>query len=141
MKTYGPNRCSFAPAFSSMIALVFSLIFVSSASADLGQLYREAEKLNNQEKVKQSSASLADMQSALKFTLQELQASYDKKDVIQTNCIKDNINWIKECFLKDWQTVKNNCAVPLSTACDCVAREQTGFAFIEKPVKLQAAKP
>lgn len=95
MRNYIPNRCSFELALSSMTALVISLVFLSSAFADLGQLYREAEKLNNQEKVKQSSASLADMQSALKFTLQELQSSYDKKDVIQTNCIKDKLSTVK----------------------------------------------
>ena len=78
------------------VALVLSaLVFMSSASANPGQLYREAEKLNNQEKVKQVIGNLASMQNALKFTLQELQSSYDKKDVIQTNCIKDKLSTVK----------------------------------------------
>lgn len=76
-------------------SIILSFVLISSASADLGQLYREAEKLNNQEKVKQVSVSLANMQGALKFTLQELQSSYDKKDVIQTNCIKDKLSTVK----------------------------------------------
>ena len=43
------------------------LMFVSSTSANPGQLYREAEKLNNQEKVKLVIVNLASMQNALKI--------------------------------------------------------------------------
>lgn len=67
----------------------------TSAFADLGKSYRDAERLSSGDKVKLASDSLAEMQSTLKFTLQELQSSYEKKDVIQTNCVKDKLSTVK----------------------------------------------
>lgn len=74
---------------------VFAITTSSLVYADLGQLYRDAEKLSNQEKVSQAASLLKSMQGALAFTLKELQTSYDNKDVIQTNCIKDKLSTVK----------------------------------------------
>ena len=60
----------------------------STAYADLGKSYREAEQLSNRDKLKFATDSRNEMQKALKYTLQELQASFDNKDIVQTNCIK-----------------------------------------------------
>ena len=68
---------------------------ITSAHADLGKSYRDAERLSNAEKVKLAASSLSSMQSTLKFTLQQLQSSYDKKDPVQTNCVKDQLSTIK----------------------------------------------
>ena len=82
--------------------LVLSAIAMSSLSlvsapcwADLGQLYRDAEKLSNQEKVSQASLLLKSMQDVLTFTLKELQSSYDQKDFEWTNCIKRELSTVK----------------------------------------------
>jgi hypothetical protein len=74
--------------------LIMSLL-ISTAYADLGKSYRDAEKLSSGDKVKLAATSLSSMQDTLKFTLQELQSSYDKKDVVQTNCVKDKLSTIK----------------------------------------------
>jgi hypothetical protein len=70
-------------------------MMTSLSFADLGQLYRDAERLSSQEKLLQVKTTLGTMQNILRFTLRELQSSYDKKDVIQTNCVKDKLSTIK----------------------------------------------
>lgn len=79
----------------SFIIIILISLNVSSGFADLGQLYRDAEKLSSQEKLLQVKASLNTMQETLRFTLSELRSSYEDKDVIQTNCIKDKLSTIK----------------------------------------------
>ena len=89
------NAISLKPFILVAITIGVSLVSVSPSLADLGKLYRDAEKLSSQEKLLQIKTSLNDMQGTLRFTLRELQTSYDKKDVIQTNCIKDKLSTIK----------------------------------------------
>ena len=72
-----------------------SVFFCSTSFADLGKSYREAEQLSNGDKVKMAANSLSNMESALKYTLRELQASIDNKDVVQTNCVKDKLLTVK----------------------------------------------
>lgn len=77
------------------ITVSLSFVFCSVSFADLGKSYREAEQLSNGEKVKMASSSLSNMESALKYTLRELQSSIDNKDVVQTNCVKDKLLTVK----------------------------------------------
>lgn len=67
----------------------------ATAHADLGKSYREAEQLSNRDKLKFATDSRNEMQKALKYTLQELQASFDNKDIVQTNCIKLKLSTVK----------------------------------------------
>ncbi len=88
---------SVLPKFTLRTLLVIGLSFFVSAPsfADLGKSYREAEQLSNGDKVKMAASSLSSMESALKYTLKELQSSIDNKDVVQTNCVKDKLLTVK----------------------------------------------
>lgn len=85
------NRCTLRQFITVSLALLFS----SVSFADLGKSYREAEQLSNGDKVKLAGNSLSNMESALKYTLRELQSSIDNKDVVQTNCVKDKLLTVK----------------------------------------------
>jgi hypothetical protein len=78
-----------------VIALASSLSFQSFADGDLGQSYRDAERMPSSEKVKLAGASMSGMQDTLRFTLEELKRSYEAKDIEQTNCIKERLSTIK----------------------------------------------
>jgi hypothetical protein len=94
-----PNKASsvrLASVPNLILVSGLSCIFVASmAYADLGKSYREAEQLSSRDKLKFASSSRTEMQSALKYTLQELQSSYEKKDIIQTNCVKEKLSTVK----------------------------------------------
>lgn len=78
-----------------LILSCMTSVSVVGAEEDLGKSYREAERLPSSEKVKLAGEALASMQDALKFTLRELQSSYESKDVTQTNCIKERLSTVK----------------------------------------------
>ena len=78
-----------------LVVIALSVLFCSTSFADLGKSYREAEQLSNGDKVKLAANSLSNMESALKYTLRELQSSIDSKDVVQTNCVKDKLLTVK----------------------------------------------
>lgn len=78
-----------------LAVIALSIFFCSQSFADLGKSYREAEQLSNGDKVKMAANSLSNMESALKYTLRELQSSIDNKDVVQTNCVKDKLLTVK----------------------------------------------
>jgi hypothetical protein len=81
---------------SSLLLLVLMIsVTHSDAFADIGKAYRQAEKLSNAVKLKTSSDRVAEMQKTLKFALKRLRESHDKKDIIQTNCVKDKLASIK----------------------------------------------
>lgn len=79
-----------------VLILAFPLFSMKSfAEGDLGQSYREAERMPNSEKVKLAGESMSGMQDTLRFTLEELKRSYEAKDIEQTNCIKERLSTIK----------------------------------------------
>ena len=81
--------------FQHLVVIGLSAFICSTSFADLGKSYREAEQLSNGDKVKMAASSLSNMESALRYTLRELQSSIDNKDVVQTNCVKDKLLTVK----------------------------------------------
>jgi hypothetical protein len=81
--------------FIMIVSLSFTQFYSQSYADQIGKSYREAEKLSNGEKLKRASKEVSQMQQVLKFALKRLRTAYQKKDIIQTNCIKDKLSTIK----------------------------------------------
>ena len=72
-----------------------SLCILSANASNMGQAYREAEKLSNFEKNKNADQSIQLMQAIRKFSLDRLQGAYEKQDPLQINCVSKNFATVK----------------------------------------------
>ena len=71
------------------------LMMTSSANAELGRSYRDAERLSIGEKLKLTDQTVSSMKDSLKFTLRELQGAVDQKDTNQISCIRRELSTVK----------------------------------------------
>jgi hypothetical protein len=83
---------------ASLLALLLSALVLSTAvtaSADMGQAYRDAEKLDNTTKRKRADSSLDLIKQSLRVALKNLQEAYEKNNIKQINCVKGHLATIK----------------------------------------------
>jgi len=78
--------------FPVMLCLFSCLSF---ASADMGQAYRDAEKMDNASKSKDVTSFITQIKRSLKLALKNLQQAHNDSDVKQTVCIKGHLATIK----------------------------------------------
>ena len=77
------------------ITLGLGLCVFSANAANMGQAYRDAEKLSNPEKDRNVSQAIQLMKTIRQFSLERLQDAYDQKNIIQINCVRKNFATVK----------------------------------------------
>lgn len=73
------------------LLIVLLLIPVATSYADMGQVYRDAEKLDNTTKSKRATKAVSDIKDTMKVALKNLQEAYDKKNIKQTYCVRGHL--------------------------------------------------
>ena len=68
---------------------------VTPAHADMGQVYRDAERLSAPVKLQRSTKMLTEMQGSLRVALKSLKEAYDQKNVNKTSCVKNHLSTMK----------------------------------------------
>jgi hypothetical protein len=75
--------------------LSLGLCMLNANAANMGQAYREAEKLSNPKKSQSADQAIQLMQAVRKYSLDRLQEAYEQKKTIQINCISKNFATVK----------------------------------------------
>ena len=77
------------------IILSGGLCMLSANAANMGQAYRDAEKLSNPKKSRNAEEAVRLMLSIRNFSLNRLQEAYDQKDPSRINCVSKNFATVK----------------------------------------------